>query len=556
MLKQKRCTLFFLAILLLAGFFRFWQLDQVPPGLYPDVAVNGIDALNALKTGDFKVFYPENNGREGFFINLDALSIWLFGPSVFALKFPAVLLGFLTVLGFYFLVKEIFAYLEKEKAEIIALLSTFFLAISFWHVNFSRLGFRAIMVPFCLVWSFWFLFKAINARNQTKSNWLLAFYWLLAGSFFGLGFHTYIAFRIAPIILFPLLITEVIRYWPRFKTLWQEKKSAWEFSKQTYVKDGWWGWDVFIIAAILVILPLGLYYWQNPADFMGRAGQVSIFSSENPIKTLALSTAKTLGQFVVYGDGNQRHNISGSPEIFWPLIPFFLIGLIYSITQIFRPKNYREKKYAKLAAFWTMLTWWGAMLMPSIMTNEGLPHALRSIGAAPVSYIFTGLGLYLIIRLVQEKIQNKKALTALGALIFIFAISLIGLEYWRYFVIWGQNQETRGAFTQKFVDQGNYLNSLPASAKKYVVVNEGGVAVPYPDGFPMPSQTIMYVSHKTANITYLKEDQVDQIQKQGQEGQAIVLPLKNDLNLFTYLKAKFPQGTIEKKNDFSVFIIK
>ena len=69
-------------ILAVAVFFRFWQLDQIPPGLYPDVAINGINATDALKNHDFKIFYPDNNGREGLFINLIALSFWLFGASI------------------------------------------------------------------------------------------------------------------------------------------------------------------------------------------------------------------------------------------------------------------------------------------------------------------------------------------------------------------------------------------------------------------------------------------------------------------------------------------
>lgn len=565
-MKQKKYLIFLLVILLVAGFFRFWQLEQLPPGLYPDVAINGTDALNTLKTGDFKIFYPENNGREGAFINLIALSFWLFGPSVWAIKIVPAVIGFLTVAGFYFLIKELFTYLAREKAESIALLSTFFLAVSFWHVNFSRLGFRAIMVPFCLVWSFWFLFRAINlirtlnqvsSEAQSWSGWLRAknspaLSFSLAGIFFGLGFHTYIAFRIAPIILVPLLIVEVVRYWPRFKTLWQEKKSAWEFSKQTYLKDDWWRWDVFFFAVILVALPIALYFWQHPADFMGRTGQVSVFASDNPVKTLVQTTAKTLGQFAVWGDGNWRHNLPHWPQITWPLVPFFLIGLFYSLAQIFRPKNFRRKNFAALSYFWTIIVWWGAMLLPSIMTNEGLPHALRNIGAIPPALIFTGLGFHIFIESVRKKIKAKKLAAGFCGLALVFIAGVGWLEYHRYFIVWGQNPETRGAFTQRFVDEGKYLNSLPPAAEKYVIVNEGGVPVPYPDGLPMPAQTVMFISHQTPNITYLKENETDLIQKQQQ---IVVLPMKEETALFDYLETRFPEGTVETITDFTVFKI-
>jgi len=100
-LKQKKALFFLLAILAVATFFRFWDLTAVPPGLYPDVAINGNDALAALKSGDFKLFYPENNGREGLFINLVAFSFWLFGPTIFAIKIVPAIFGTLTVLGLF-----------------------------------------------------------------------------------------------------------------------------------------------------------------------------------------------------------------------------------------------------------------------------------------------------------------------------------------------------------------------------------------------------------------------------------------------------------------------
>ena len=58
-------------ILILAGFFRFWKLDIIPPGLYPDEAINAMQgALEPLR-----IFYQENNGREGLLIAFLKLSI-------------------------------------------------------------------------------------------------------------------------------------------------------------------------------------------------------------------------------------------------------------------------------------------------------------------------------------------------------------------------------------------------------------------------------------------------------------------------------------------------
>ncbi len=140
------------------------------------------------------------------------LSIKLFGTEPWALRIVSGIFGTLTVLGLYLLTKQLF---NKES---VALLSSFFLATSFWHINFSRIGFRAIMAPAFLVWSLFLLFKIVN---QTKKNWLLP---ILAGFIFGLGFHSYIAYRIAPILLIPPFILLIKNKKIKLKPTLREKR--------------------------------------------------------------------------------------------------------------------------------------------------------------------------------------------------------------------------------------------------------------------------------------------------------------------------------------------
>src|SRR3954470_4976051 len=68
-----------LAILLTAAFLRFYALGTVPRGIQVDEAMNGSNILQILESGKFQVFYPENMGREGFFINLQAIASYFLG---------------------------------------------------------------------------------------------------------------------------------------------------------------------------------------------------------------------------------------------------------------------------------------------------------------------------------------------------------------------------------------------------------------------------------------------------------------------------------------------
>jgi hypothetical protein len=351
----------------------------------------------------------------------------------------------------------------------------------------------------------------------------------------------------------PVGLFALVNYYRAFKLYRKSKFTAKESFTRSYFKDGWFGWDLFFAAIVLAALPMIIYFWQHSADFSGRGNQISVMASAQPIKEFAISAVKTLGQFVVIGDHNARHNIPGSPQIFWPLIPLFVIGLGYSIGQIFKSGNWRQKDFNSLQVHFTLLFWWGAMLAPSILTTEGIPHSLRSIGSIPPSYIFVGLGGYLILRLIQTMIKKPAPLKMLTILLFLGLASLVGVEFWRYFVAWGQNPETRGAFNQNYVDEASYINSLPGEVRKYIFVNEGGVPVPYPDGIPMSTQTIMFLTRKTPNIRYMTP--ADCKDCSAIVAPAIFLPLRYDQNLFDDFQKYFPNGQIEKINDFSVFKI-
>src|SRR5271170_7126321 len=242
---SKRTRIWLLVgVLIIATFFRFYHLTTTPPGLYPDEAMDGANAQNVAQTGQFKVYYPEDNGREGLYVNILAIAFkfhLLPETAPWSVRFPAAVAGVLTVLGVYCLVAELFK--ERDEGYEIALLAAFLLATSFWHINFSRIGFRAILAPLCLTWSLFFLIKSLRAKpHENKTHSPAAFWYATAaGIIFGAGFYTYIAFRIAPLLLLVFL--------PFFKKDWRFWQRA----------------IVFLLTTFIVALPIGLFFIQNPS---------------------------------------------------------------------------------------------------------------------------------------------------------------------------------------------------------------------------------------------------------------------------------------------------
>jgi len=521
-MSKKTRIILLVSIIAVASFLRLWQLNAIPPGLYPDVAINGNDALDVINTHTPKVFFPENNGREGLFINLIALSFIIFGPSIWAIKIVAAIIGILTVPGLYLLSKEIFRHtrFSEKQAETVSLLSAFFLTTSFWHIHFSRIGFRAICIPLILVFSFYFLFKAFRTRRILPA--------VIGGGIFGLGFYTYTSFRFAVLLLLIVLI-----YW-----LVQCLKSR---ETKTYLKLG----SAFLIAVFVIAIPIGIYFLQHPSDFIGRAEGVSIFTKNNPVMAFGISVLTHLAMFNFKGDYNWRHNYSGQPMLPFLLGITFVLGLIYSAINLFKKKD----TILHLFVFSGFLI----MLLPGMLTVESIPHSLRVVGVIPFVYFFAGLGSWKAYEFLSSNSQKKKIVIACS---IFFLVSIGVSEPKKYFYYWAENPEVKNAFSENYLLIGNYLNSLPDDVVKYVVVNLQGAAVPFPNGLPMPAQTPMFIERaKFGKIraTYIEPKDIKKIVAGNKKIAIIPLQIGSDISLKIY--ETLPVARIEINRDFWVYKI-
>ncbi len=177
----KQDALAVLLIFVVAAVYRLWQLPGIPPGLFGDEAVNGLDALDAL-AGRASVFYPANYGREGLAMLLFAGGIQIWGPTALALRMPTALAGIATALATYWLGRELLAD-TRYRGVLVPLLAALFLSASFWHVYTSRYGERLIFTPLMAALAFAAFWRAAN-RAGRPAAWP---WFLLSGLFLGAG---------------------------------------------------------------------------------------------------------------------------------------------------------------------------------------------------------------------------------------------------------------------------------------------------------------------------------------------------------------------------------
>src|SRR5271154_1256275 len=98
-MTQRTRIYLLVGILIIATFLRFYHLTTTPPGLYPDEAMDGNNAAEVAQTGHFQVFYTEDNGREGLYVNIIAVMLRYFNAphAPWVVRFPAAVAGVLTV---------------------------------------------------------------------------------------------------------------------------------------------------------------------------------------------------------------------------------------------------------------------------------------------------------------------------------------------------------------------------------------------------------------------------------------------------------------------------
>lgn len=179
-------------ILLVAAILRLWQLSSVPPHLSPDEAALGYNAFSILNTGRDEhgetfplIFKSFGDYKPGFYVYLAVPFIKLFGLTEFATRFPSALMGVLAVYLVYHLVKNL-----KFGLKNIEYYSAFILAISPWHIVFSRGAWEANVALTLTVAGILFFIKSFDNNKNL----------LLSALFFGLTLITYQGAKLTTII--------------------------------------------------------------------------------------------------------------------------------------------------------------------------------------------------------------------------------------------------------------------------------------------------------------------------------------------------------------------
>ncbi len=379
---MKRAAWLALIVILLIS--RVYALDALPPGIHYDAASNGVYALNIVFNNARPFFINHMGAPEPLIVYLQAITVWMFGTTVFALRLVTTLSGALSVAALFACANE---FVHDRR---VALVAAFALAVSAPLIDLSRLGLRFALVPLFETALLFFAWR--GWRDGAHRDWVLA------GIVLGLSVYTYIAALMLPALLFVLWVHQFITA----RTLWRSRLTS----------------SAAIVAvSAFVAAPRLIFQIQYPASALLRASQVSLL--QNPAVQSAGLLNVILARLLTYAKmfGIEWQGGSFNLPLLDPfLFALFLLGLAVCLAR------WKDIRWS-----WAPLTIL-VMLVPDLLgANEPSPNKLRTIGIIPPTFFLVGVGAIYTLDLFKRR-ARAYPFAAAGLAIVLIASAARGLD--------------------------------------------------------------------------------------------------------------------------------
>lgn len=419
--KQPKVTKLLLILIFgISLLLRIVCLDRNPIELFGDEIDVGYQAYSLLKTGrDVKGhFLPAylqsfSEWRAPLLMYATIPFIAVFGLNEWGIRLPNALFGSLTVLLLYFLVKKSGC---REKT---ALLAAFLLAISPWHLHYSRTAFEVALLLFVIISGLVVYLLALERRSIKLT--------ILAGLIFGLSVYVYNTANIfTPLlmlaaslsfaglkrnkkIILTLFLVSFIVVLPMLYNIFfgfaAERYSKFtvinnqEITDKIQVKRSFYPTSAFTI---------NRFFYNRPVQWLKKM-------AEN--YSIAFSP-----QFLfISGDITYRHSLHELGQLYWFQLPFLIIGFICLA------KGYRKKQNI----FW--LLWLLIAPLPSATTIDGAHHATRLILMLPPLTVISAIGIIKVLGKLANKQAIKKVILLFFCLLAGFEICHFQTYYWNFY---------------------------------------------------------------------------------------------------------------------------
>lgn len=448
----------FLVFLFIASFLlRVVSLPSFPPGFHFDEVNAGYNAYSLLQTGNSVrngpwPLYLDTFGdyRPMGIVYIMMPSIAIFGLTEFAVRFPIALIGSLSPLLLFFLVRRL------TKNVYLAGIAAAFLAISPWHITLSRATSEAVLAVFMAM-----VIVYIFSRLMEKGGitWAVLLYLFMA-----LSYISYHPINLFLLLFFPFMI---VIFW---KELGQK-----QLTRRLAI-------GVFILYLIFPFLT-GIMFGNST----GRLNQVvSVYSQEeqkhlqkqlveeghtgnifiarffhNKVVNATFELSERYAayfspQFLIFSGGLPKRYVT-------PDVGLINIVELLGLFLLFLPAAPIEKK----KIFYLFLAWLLIGPLAAAITTDDHPNTSRAIMMIPALQVLAAYGFIRVFDLVPKKARS--AFFIGGGLVVVIGIWHLFYFLHQYAIHEKYYQWLDRSFPAKEITQK--LNQIDRNKKIIVTTN-------------------------------------------------------------------------------------
>jgi len=388
-------------VILIIGFgfaLRAYYLDSIPGGFHGDEGEWAMDAVGILEGKRVSPFGTGWDRHPSLFSYLQAFSMKVFGMNVTGVRMLSAIAGTLTLLGLYLLVRRMFGSWT-------AVVATFLLTVSHWHIHFSRLAMNDIEVTLFTAFMVYFLYRGVESQRRLD--------YCLAGMSLGLSFYFgNKSHLLPPLIALVLLYLAIV--------------------KRGFLRRQWRNILVLALAALFIFAPLGLFYarhdWesfllarmQNRSIFHNRDRLYAAYGTMEVQDVLRMQVERAVLVFNYYSDASGFYGFTQEPVLDFFTAALYVLGLAYSLY------HWKDARYAFL------LCWYISILQGSLLSIDP-PQAHRIVAMIPVPFAFAAIAVEQFRRELVKVARWRRALySAVPLTMFLGLVAYANID--AYFV--------------------------------------------------------------------------------------------------------------------------
>lgn len=379
-------------LLVIAAFFRLWDLSTAPPGMSGEELINA-QISDRVREGDISVIYDQiQPAREGLYYAILAGSTSITGRGVILWRLPSVWIAMLSLAMTVTLMRRLFGVR-------VSLMTLGLMSITFWPVWMGRTVMHVTLMPLMITSVLYAMARAFQAQQRSAAG----FWFAVSGIMLGLAQYAHVTAWTLLVIPTGFIVYRM-------------------FISPAEVRRHWLNIFYVLLLVIVTILPLILFLVRHP----GAREPVPVTQQSQLETSIPQRVVTSMAGLVLRGDMFPNHNLPGRP-VLGPLMGILLvIGIGVSLAHWRRP------------AYGLALIWLLSGLLPVALLPRS-PDFEYMVVILPVVFAFPAIGLRAIYSQVRERLdehlRSRFALT--GAVIIALLLSVNAIWTFRdYFIAW------------------------------------------------------------------------------------------------------------------------